>query len=149
MSEPKGTSLTYRAFPDAIDELKQALLDVEDSLSTMLDKVSAEIELESSEEELDNGDTLSWSRQLVFHKVGKAWRLDCYEWHDHMEPGDETMTRLVDAPLQARILAARRLPHLLERIRELRDRKIEEVRSATEAARAFAVRVVEEEAIRE
>ncbi|GAB5549986.1 MAG: hypothetical protein SangKO_097460 [Sandaracinaceae bacterium] len=146
---PKGG---HRPFPDAIDDLKQALMDAEDALNDMLDKVPVEIVLaEGSDYQpgVPDGE-LRWSDMLTFHKVGKSWRLNHYRWWSHMDPEDEPgETPLIDAPLRVRVLAAKKLPDLLEAVRQRRSEEIAEIEEAAEAARVFAIRVHEEEVTRD
>jgi len=150
------------AFSATIDDLKQALFDAEDALNALRDKVAAEVILHQEKgggvDEVEPEGTLGrlsierlvgWSDVMSFEKAGKGWGLRYYRWANDNDPTDRVQkTPIVDAPLRIRILAAQKLPELLDAIRQRRAQQLEEIEQAAEAARAFAVRVYEEEATR-
>lgn len=133
------------AFACAVGELNQALLDAEEALASMRDKVETSVALD---EVWDPESGYSYTTNLIFAKLGSEWRLGYYVYEDGEDPEGVRTIPLTSASLKIRLAAAGALDELLESVRKRRAERVAEIQGAAGVARAFALRVHGEEIAR-
>jgi hypothetical protein len=111
----------------AADELNAALARAEEALASLRLGVTASVDLEE-----DGGSGSDWFELLTFGKQGAAWKL-LIETGEGGFPETFSTSPLLNASREKRLLAAERLPRLVEELVKEAEEQIAHVRARAEA----------------
>jgi hypothetical protein len=124
----------------ATDAVNGALERVEQALTSLNLGVTAAVELEPCRSSMDG-----WEQYLCFRKDGSTWRLLLESGPMGGDADDYSESPLLNASKEVRLKAIERLPALVDKLVEVAEKHVSQLRAAATKAEALAELLAEAE----